>query len=162
MTQMKLFSWSRFLALIIFLFGVMICQYTGNRGVFPIDSFGHFDSGFRILNGEHPFKDYWIVSGFFIDYLQSIIFYIFGITWQTYLLNASLLNGCVSLLVYYLFYNLGLNIKLSFFYAICFSILAYPSSGTPFVDHHSALLSLVAIIFLIKAISTNKLYLWFL
>ena len=162
MTQMKLFSWSRFLALIIFLFGVMICQYTGNRGVFPIDSFGHFDSGFRILNGEHPFKDYWIVSGFFIDYLQSIIYYIFGITWQTYLLNASLLNGCVSLLVYYLFYNLGLNIKLSFFYAICFSILAYPSSGTPFVDHHSALLSLVAIIFLIKAINTNKLYLWFL
>ena len=162
MTQMKLFSWDRFLALVIFLFGVLICQYTGNRGVFPIDSFSHFDSGYRILNGEHPFKDYWIVSGFFIDYLQSIIFYFLGINWQTYLLNASLLNGFVSLLVYFLFNNLGLNFKLSFFYAICFSILAYPSSGTPFVDHHSALLSVIAIIFFIKAINTNKLYLWFL
>ena len=161
MTQMKLFSWSNLLALIIFLFGVLICQYTGNRGIFPIDSFGHFDSGYRILNGEHPFKDYWIVSGFFIDYLQSIVFYLFGINWQTYLLNASLLNGFVSLLVYFLFINLGLNVKLSFFYAICFSILAYPSSGTPFVDHHSALLSLVALILLIKAINTNKLHLWF-
>ena len=150
MTQMKLFSWDRFLALVIFLFGVLICQYTGNRGVFPIDSFSHFDSGYRILNGEHPFKDYWIVSGFFIDYLQSIIFYFLGINWQTYLLNASLLNGFVSLLVYFLFNNLGLNFKLSFFYAICFSILAYPSSGTPFVDHHSALLSVIAIIFLLK------------
>ena len=162
MTQMKLFSRNSFFALVIFLFGVLICQYTGNRGVFPIDSFGFFDSGYRILNGDHPFKDYWTVTGFFIDYLQSIIFYLFGINWQTYLLNASLLNGLVSLLVYFLFTNLGLNIKLSFFYAICFSILAYPSSGTPFVDHHSALLSLVALILLIKAINTNKLHLWFL
>jgi hypothetical protein len=161
MTQMKFFSWNSFFALITFLFGVLICQYTGNRGVFPIDSFSHFDTGYRILNGEHPFKDYWIVSGLFVDYLQSIIFYLFGINWQTYVLNASLLNGCVSLLVYSLLNNLGLNIKLSFFYAICFSILAYPSSGTPFVDHHSALLSVSALILLIKAINTNKLYIWF-
>jgi hypothetical protein len=97
MKQKKLFSHNSLLATITFLFGVMICQYTGNRGVFPIDSFSHFDSGYRILNGEHPFKDYWIVSGVFIDYLQSIIFYILGINWQTYLLNSSLLNGSVSL-----------------------------------------------------------------
>ena len=162
MKQMRLFSYNSLLAIFVFLFGVLICQYTGNRGVFPIDSFSHFDSGYRILNGEHPFKDYWIVSGFIIDYLQSIIFYIFGINWQTYLLNSSLLNGSVSLLVYYLFLNLGLNFKLSFFYTICLSILAYPSSGTPFVDHHSTLLSLAAIIMLIKAMKTNKLNTWFL
>ena len=162
MRQMKLFSWNIFLAVITFLFGVLICQYTGNRGVFPIDSFSHFDSGYRILNGEHPFKDYWIVSGFFIDYFQGAIFYLLGVSWQTYLLNASLLNGFVSLLVYFILNNLGLNFKLSFFYAACFAILAYPSSGTPFVDHHSALLSIVAIITLIKAMKTNKLYLWFL
>ena len=162
MTLMKLFSWNSFLAVVTFLFGVFICQYTGNRGVFPIDSFSHFDSGYRILNGEHPFKDYWIVSGFFIDYFQSLIFYLLGFSWQTYLLNASILNGFVSLLIYFLFNNLGLNFKLSFFYAICFSILAYPSSGTPFVDHHSALLSIIAIIFIINAIKSNNLYFWFL
>ena len=100
MTLMKLFSWNSFLAVVTFLFGVFICQYTGNRGVFPIDSFSHFDSGYRILNGEHPFKDYWIVSGFFIDYFQSLIFYLLGFSWQTYLLNASILNGFVSLLIY--------------------------------------------------------------
>ena len=162
MTFMKLFSWNSFLAVVTFLFGVFICQYTGNRGVFPIDSFSHFDSGYRILNGEHPFKDYWIVSGFFIDYFQSLIFYLLGFSWQTYLLNASILNGFVSLLIYFFFNNLGLNFKLSFFYAICFSILAYPSSGTPFVDHHSALLSIIAIIFIINAIKSNNLYFWFL
>ena len=162
MSLTKLFSWNNFLSVVIFLFGVLICQYTGNRGLFPIDSFSHFDSGYRILKGDHPFKDYWIVSGFFVDYLQSFIFYIFGVNWQTYLLNASLLNGAVALLVYFLFNNLGLNFKLSFFYTICFSILAYPSSGTPFVDHHSTLLSIIAIILLIKSLKTNKLSLWFL
>tara|TARA_B100000900_G_scaffold177642_1_gene150594 strand:+ start:1420 stop:3021 length:1602 start_codon:yes stop_codon:yes gene_type:complete len=162
MTQMKLFSWKNLLAVITFFFGIIICQYTGNRGILPIDSFSHFDAGYRILNGEHPTKDYWVVSGFFVDYLQSLIFYIFGINWQTYLLNASLLNGLVSLLFYILLNNLKLNFKISFFYAICFAILAYPSSGTPFVDHHSSFLSLIALLTLIYAIKTNKQYLWFL
>ena len=162
MKQIKFFSWRNFLAWVTFIFGVLFCHYTGNRGVFPIDSFSHFDSGYRILNGDHPLKDYWIVSGFFLDYSQSLIFYLFGISWQTYLLNASILNGVVSLIIYILFNSLGLNFKLSFFYAICFSILAYPSSGTPFVDHHSTFLSILALVMLIKSMQTNKLYYWVL
>ena len=160
MTLMKLFSWRGTCSFVIFLFGVLICHYSGNKGIFPIDSFSHYDSGYRILNGEHPFRDYWIVSGFFVDYVQSIIFFFFGTSWQVYLLNASILNGFMSLLIYYLFNKLGLDFKLSFFYALCFAILAYPSSGTPFVDHHSAFLSLAAIIFLILAFEKNKLLYW--
>ena len=162
MTKKSLFSQQILFAITVFLFGVLATHYTGNRGIYPIDSFGHFDSGYRILNGEHPFRDYWIVSGFFIDYLQSVIFYLFGINWQTYLLNASLLNGTVSVLFYLLLINLGLSFKISFFYAICFSILAYPSSGTPFVDHHSTLLSLTAIIMYLNAISSGKKIFWVL
>ena len=45
--------------------------------VFPLDSFAYFDTGFRILLGEYPFKDYWIIHGPFIDYFQSFFFYIF-------------------------------------------------------------------------------------
>ena len=161
MTSLKNFSKGKFIPAIIFFSGLLFCHITGNRGVYPIDSFSHFDSGFRILNGEHPFKDYWIVSGFFIDYFQSLIFLLFGVSWQSYILNASLLNGFISTLVYYLFIKLGLGVKSSFFYSICFALLAYPSSGTPFVDHHSALLSLIALILLIKAMNTNKLHLWF-
>ena len=160
MTLMKLFSWRGICSFAIFLFGVLICHYSGNRGIFPIDSLSHYDSGYRILNGEHPFRDYWIVSGFFIDYVQSAIFFLFGTNWQAYLFNASILNGLISLLIFNLFNKLGLDYRLSFFYAVCFAILAYPSSGTPFVDHHSALLSLVAIIFLILAFEKNKLFYW--
>ena len=162
MIFLKNLSLKNCLAIILFLFAVIICQYTGNRGVFPIDSFSHFDSGYRILNGEHPFKDYWIVSGVFVDYFQSFIFFLLGVSWQTYLLNASLINGLVSLLIFIFFNSFGLNEKLSFFYSICFAILAYPSSGTPFVDHHSTFLSIIALIFFIWAMKTNKSYLWFL
>ncbi len=160
MKQIKFFPWRNFLAWAIFIFGVLICHYTGSKGIFPLDSFSHFDSGYRILNGEHPFRDYWIVSGFFVDYLQSVIFYTLGVNWQTYILNASLLNGAASVLIYNLFNSLGLNFKLSFFYAICFSILAYPTSGTPFVDHHSTFLSIISLVMLIKSMQSNKLHYW--
>ena len=36
-------------------FGILINQYYGNQGAFPHDSFAHFETGYRIINGEHPF-----------------------------------------------------------------------------------------------------------
>ena len=78
MKSVKIFFLNNFFSIFLFIFAVLICQYTGNRGIFPIDSFGHFDSGFRVLNGEHPFKDFWAISGPFIDYIQSLIFFLFG------------------------------------------------------------------------------------
>ena len=60
-----------------------------------MDTFAFFDTGYRVLNGEHPFKDFWVVSGPFIDYTQAIIFYIFGVSWKSYLINSSLLNSLV-------------------------------------------------------------------
>ena len=147
--------------LVVFLFSFSINQYFGNRGVFPIDSFSHFDLGFRVLNGEHPFKDYWLVSGPIVDYLQGLIFLIFDVNWQTYLLNASILNGILSFATYKLFASFNLKKSYCFFYAICFSILAYPSSATPFVDHHSVFFSLIAIYFLIYALRDEKKIYWF-
>ena len=63
------------LVIILILFSLLINQYYGNRGIFPVDSFSQFDTGFRILLGEYPFKNYWVVSGPFIDYIQAIFFY---------------------------------------------------------------------------------------
>ena len=70
-------------------FSVIINQYYGNKGIFPIDSFHFFDSGYRILNGEVPFLDYWVVKGPLLDYLQAGFFYIFGENWQAYVFHAS-------------------------------------------------------------------------
>ena len=81
---------------LLILFSAAINQYFGNRGVFPVDSFAFFDTGFRVLNNQFPFKDYWVVSGPFIDFFQSILFYIFGVNWQSYVLHASILNAVLT------------------------------------------------------------------
>ena len=60
--------------LFLFFFSIIINQYYGNRGAFPMDSFFHFDAAYRILNGEHPFKDFWVVSGPIVDYIQATFF----------------------------------------------------------------------------------------
>ena len=144
----------------IFLFSLLINQYYGNKGIFPIDSFAHFDTGYKILLGEHPFKDYWAVSGPVIDYFQAIFFYFFGINWQSYIFHASIFNFILSLSTYLVLREFKLDLYYSFFYTIFFFILAYPSSGTPFPDHHSAFFSLLAIYCLILGIKNEKNWHW--
>ena len=63
-----------FFIIIIFLVSISVNQYYGNIGVYPIDSFLFFDSGFRFLNGQFPFKDVWTFSGPLIDLIQGIFF----------------------------------------------------------------------------------------
>ena len=75
--------------------------YYGSIGVFPIDTFAHFDSGYRIINGSVPFKDYWTISGPIVDYIQSLFFLIFGISWFSYLMHSSLLNVILTLAVFF-------------------------------------------------------------
>tara|TARA_B100000780_G_scaffold274202_1_gene238873 strand:- start:1604 stop:3205 length:1602 start_codon:yes stop_codon:yes gene_type:complete len=152
---------TNFLTILIFFIALFVSQIFGNRGVFPIDSFSHFDTGYRVLNGELPFRDYWAVSGPLIDFFQAFLFFVFGINWQIYLLSASILNGFFAVLTFNLLLKFKLEKKFSFFYAICLAVLAYPSSGTSFVDHHSTFLSVISIYFLIFAIKTEKLIYWF-
>ena len=59
---------------ILAVFSFYINFYVGSNGVFPLDTFIHYDNGYRILLGEHPVKDYWIVHGFLIDYIQAFFF----------------------------------------------------------------------------------------
>ena len=95
----------KILIFFLILFSLLINQYYGNRGVFPVDSFAHFDSGFRVLLGEHPFKDYWVVSGPLLDYIQAIFFYFFGVNWQSYILHASFFNAILTLSTFFVLKN---------------------------------------------------------
>ena len=97
-----------------------------------------------------------------VDYLQAFFFYLFGLNWKSYVLHASFFNGFLTLATYFILRNFKLNIYYSFFYSLLFSILAYPSSGTPFVDHHSAFFSLLGIYSLLLAINSQKKLYWFL
>tara|TARA_B100001123_G_C15307454_1_gene1023184 strand:- start:693 stop:2252 length:1560 start_codon:yes stop_codon:yes gene_type:complete len=146
----------------LFLFSLIVNQFYGNKGIYPVDSFSHFDTGYRVLLGEYPFKDFWIISGPIIDYIQALFFYFFGTNWQAYVLHASFINGIVTITTFIVLRNFKLNIYYSIIYSLFFSLLAYPSSGTPFVDHHSAFFSLMGIYFLILSIKNKINYYWIL
>ena len=128
----------------------------------PQDTFAYFDTSYRILKGSVPFKDYWTVSGPFIDCFQAIIFYIFGISWKSYIINGSLINTLITIIFFYTIRNLNQDRLHSIFYAFCFSILANPSMGTPFPDHYSTFLSLMGIFFFLMAIKKEKKIFWLL
>ena len=54
------------------LFSTLFNQFYGYIGILPIDSFLIFNSGFDLLNGYYPFKDYWTIKEPFIDLIQAI------------------------------------------------------------------------------------------
>ena len=149
-----------FLLFIIFLVSFLINKNYANLGVFPIDTFLHFDSGFRVLNGEYPIKDFWIVSGIFVDYLEALFFYLLGVSWKTHVIHSSLINGIITLATYFVLRNFQLKKIYSFLYSLFFGILAYPPSGTPFVDHHAAFFSLLGIYSFILALNNKKNFYW--
>lgn len=146
----KLFNISSISIFIIALYSFIINFYFASFGVYPVDTFLHYDSAYRILNGELPVRDYWIVSGFMIEFLQSIFFKIFGVNWTAYILHSSLINVIVSILCYFFFLSLKIPLINSLIYALSFSTLAYSVSGTPFVDHHAVFLLLISSFLMFK------------
>ena len=68
-----------YLSIILLFFSFFINYIYSSYGVFPIDTFLHYDSSYRITQGEYPIKDFWIVSGIFVDFLGAFFFQIFSI-----------------------------------------------------------------------------------
>ena len=139
--------------IILFLFSISINQYYGNRGVCPIDSFWFFNSGYDTLNGFYPFKNYWTIAGPFITFTQALFFKILGVSWFSYVFHASVFNFIITISTFYTLYKFKLNIHYCFLYSFLISILAYPSAGTPYVDHHASILSIISLyIFILSLI----------
>jgi len=154
-------SYKILLLILLSFFSFFINYYYGNIGVFPIDTFAFFDTGYNILIDRHPFRDIWITSGFLVDYIQAAFFAIFGLQWSSAVIHASIINLLVSTLFYLILIKHGLNFFLSFFYSISLSILCYTVSATPFAYVHSYAISLVSILIFTLAIKNQSNLSWF-
>lgn len=150
-----------FFILLIF-FSFLINQYYGYQGILPIDSFLIFNSGYDVLNGYYPFKDYWTIKEPFIDLLQAYFFKFFGVNWFAYVLHASFFNFLITVSTFLILRYFKLSFKLSIFYSFCVAILTYPTAGTPFSDHHTLILCIISIYIFFIALKTNKKSIWFL
>ena len=151
-----------FYLLILFLFSIAFNQYYGNLGLCPIDSFFSFNSGYDILNGYFPFKDYWTIAGPFISLSQALFFKLFDVSWFSYVMHASIFNFIFAISTFYTLYKFKLSIHYCFLYSLLVSVLSYPSAGTPYVDHHSSILSIISIYIFVLALKTDLKIYWFI
>ena len=99
---------------VLFSIPILINNHYANLGAFPIDTFYHFDLGFKILKGMVPFSDIWMVSGLVINYIQALFFYILGINWLSYVLHASIFNCIINLSTYFLLKDFKINTNYCF------------------------------------------------
>ena len=143
-------------------FSIIFNQHHGYIGILPIDSFLIFNSGYDLMNGYYPFKDYWTIKEPFIDLIQAIFFKVFGVSWFSYVFHASIFNCIITVCTFYLLKKFNLENKFCFFYSICVAILFYPTAGTPFSDHHTLIFCLLSLYcFILAIIKKNNIY-WFL
>ena len=147
--------------LFLSLFSIWINNIHGNIGILPIDSFAFFDTAHSILLGKHPFKDFWITTGPFVDYLQALFFKVFGLKWFSYVIHASFFNLIITISSFVFFIKNKLNVFLSFFYALSISILCYPVVGTPFAYHHAFILSIISLFVFVVAVKYKSNLAWF-
>ena len=134
--------------LLLSIFSLLITFYYGYIGILPIDSFLIYDAGYKVLNGFHPFKDYWSITGPILDYIQFFFFKILGVSWFSYVLHSALINLILTIISFNFLTSLGLKKLNSFIYSLSISILAYPSAGTPFMDHHAVIFAFISVLFL--------------
>ena len=151
-----------FLSVLITIFAFYINYYYANKGLNPIDTFSFFDTGYYTAKGYHPVKDFWVISGILIDYIQGLFFHIFGFNWNAYVFHASFFNIIISLFFFYFLNQFSEKIIYNFFLSICVAVLCYPIVGTPFPYQHSFILSLISLLIFYLAINKeNKIY-WFM
>lgn len=145
-----------------FLIFISFCSpiYFGFIGVNPIDNFTIYTSGYYVFNGQVPFKDFWVVTGPILDLTQALLFNLFSVDWLTYTIHAAFLNLIFVLITYYTFIKFGLDKASSFIYCLFLSLISYSQTGTPFVDHHATILSLIALQFLFLGVLTEKNKFW--
>ena len=100
---------------LIFIISITTNFYFGSIGVFPIDTFGFFDSANFINKGFLPIRDYWTSNGFLVDLMQSVFFKFAGVNWTVYLLHSSLVNFILAYFTYKFLINEKLNQAILYF-----------------------------------------------
>ena len=148
--------------MVILIYSYLINWHSGNIGVIPIDSFGFLDTGYSIINGHLPIRDFWIFTGILVDYMEAAFLYLLGNNWNSHLAHSSFMNIVATASLYYFLKQYKLKLLYNFFYCVCFATLCYPLSGTPFAYIHAYIFSLIAIFNLLIAIKKKKRVLWFI
>lgn len=90
------------LAILTLVSGWMAFQI-GNRGVETFDMVIAADGGWRVYNGQVPYRDFHVIMGPVLFYLQALFFWFTGgFSWSALLLHVAVANGVAIIATYYL------------------------------------------------------------
>jgi hypothetical protein len=133
------------LLLLLFVAGVAIALHYGPIGFFPWNQSIVFDGGWRILCGQVPYREFTLPNAIVPSVMQAGFFACLGVNWGSYVLHAALMNGIFCIVTFWFLRAFGLGVGMCFFYALLTSIFFYPPSGTPYMDQHAFLFSILGL-----------------
>ncbi len=119
----------------------------------PLDQSIVFDGGWRILDGQTPFRDFTTPAGLVPIALQALFFKGLGVTWFVYCLHAALFNGLFCVLAFALLLRLAAGAPAAAFYALLSGVVFYPPFGVPYMDQHAFFFSLASVVALVEGVT---------
>jgi len=129
---------------------------TGHRGIFLCDQSGIFDGGWRILQGQVPYKDFFFPFGPVAVYIQALFFRFFGVNWTAAVLPACLFNSVATLSTIRIVRRLGGGSRLlalcgGLATAICFQ----PPFGTLIFDQTAVFFDFLALQAVVESLGAS-------
>jgi hypothetical protein len=133
------------LACACFLSGVGLELLFGVRGFMPLDHSIVFDGGWRILNGQIPWREFDLPSAATPSFIQAWFFQLCGVNWAAYIAHAALFNGLFCILVFGFLARLGLDKRWAALYGACSGALLFAPVGVPFPEQHALFFTLLGV-----------------
>ena len=129
---------------------------TGHRGVFLSDQAPIFDGGWRILQGQIPYKDFFFPTGPVAVYIQALFFRFIGVNWTAAVLPACLFNSVATLSTIRIVRRLSGGSRLlalcgGLATAICFQ----PPFGTLIVDQTAVFFDFLALQAVVESLGAS-------
>ena len=148
---------------VVFIFGVALNQYYGNFGYMPLDLSLIYNGAWRVLNGQVPYRDFWLPHSTLPIMVQAAMFWALGMSWTTYVLQASLLNGLFAACITWAGVRFGMALPFAGLFGVIAGAIAYPPVGAPLMDNHAAIFcSILILVVLLGVLNPARRGLWWL
>lgn len=130
----------------LFGLGVALCLHYGRMGFMPLDQSIVWDAGWRMLQGQVPFRDFVTPTSVVPGALQAAVFAVAGVSWLAYCAHAAVANGLFAVAVFALLRGEGLRPAPAAAFGAASTVFFYPPFGVPYGDQHSFLFGLLALL----------------
>ncbi|MFQ5507261.1 MAG: hypothetical protein ACE5F1_21035, partial [Planctomycetota bacterium] len=122
----------------------------GSRGFFPLDQSIVLDGAWRVHSGQIPFVDFSAAHGLSAYWLQALVFGVFGVSFSSLLLGATLLNAAAAILaVLALGRVLPRSPALAWIAGILTALWFQPPFGTPYPEQTAFFFCLLGLVLLL-------------